>query len=72
MEFAGRSQSLQEWKDIGYSSVFSLSNIFTSLTVLSPYNTYHHLMTRAQTAVSNWCKEQLFIPLIILYKLSEQ
>jgi hypothetical protein len=47
------------------SSVFSLSNIFTATTVVSPYSTYHHLMTRAQTTVINWCKEQLYIPLFI-------
>jgi hypothetical protein len=34
------------------------------LPLLSLY-TYHQLVTRAQTTVLNWCKEQLYIPLFI-------
>jgi hypothetical protein len=48
-----------------HSSVFSLSIIFTAITVVSPYSSYHHLMTRGQTTVINWCKEQLYVPLYI-------
>jgi hypothetical protein len=29
------------------------------------YSTYHQLVTRAQTTVLNWCKEQLYIPLFM-------
>jgi hypothetical protein len=46
------------------SSVFSLSNFHCPYRCYH-YSTYQQLVTRAQTTVLSWFKEQLYIPLFI-------
>jgi hypothetical protein len=47
------------------ATVFFLCVIFSLPLPLLSLRYYHQLVTRAQTTVLNWCKEQLYIPLCI-------